>query len=317
MEKQVTKKGNFFLKNLLIFLISGFLPKLLSFFLVPIYTNYLTTDQYGTADLLSTTVALLIPIFTLTIYDAVFRFSMDEKRNQKEVFSQSIKVVLIGTFLVSIVLTIGLFLHIKGFTIQYLFLMICMFFLESINNIVTRFCKAVNQVKIVGLAGIFNSFFVMICNILFLVVFRWGIEGYLLAYIIGQFVAVFICFLWGKLWRYFKIHSTRGLTKEMIKFSFPMIFSALAWWINNASDRYIITWLCGVSISGIYAVANKIPTLLSTVQTVFNQAWSISAIKEFDKEDKDGFIGSVYTNFSIVMGLATSAIILVNFPLFI
>lgn len=59
-----------------------------------------------------------------------------------------------------------------------------------------------------------------------------------------------------------------------------------------------MTFFCGTAINGIYAVSYKIPTILSTIQTIFYNAWSISAITEFDKDDRDGFIGNIYTIYS-------------------
>lgn len=88
--------------------------------------------------------------------------------------------------------------------------------------------------------------------------------------------------------------------------------NALAWWLNNASDRYILTFFCGTAINGIYAVSYKIPTILSTIQTIFYNAWSISAITEFDKDDRDGFIGNIYTIYSGISFIACSVIIMCN-----
>ena len=47
------------IKNILLFALSSFIPKAMSFFLVPIYTAYLTTGEYGVSDLINTTVSLL------------------------------------------------------------------------------------------------------------------------------------------------------------------------------------------------------------------------------------------------------------------
>ena len=49
--------------------------------------------------------------------------------------------------------------------------------------------------------------------------------------------------------------------------------------INNASDKYILTYLCGISVVGIYSVAYKIPTILSVLGTVISKAFTVSAIK--------------------------------------
>jgi O-antigen/teichoic acid export membrane protein len=67
-----------------------------------------------------------------------------------------------------------------------------------------------------------------------------------------------------------------------------------------------------VSVNGIYAVASKIPALLTTVQGVFSQAWSISAIKEFDKDDTDGFFGNIYTLYNGFSVLGASVLVLFN-----
>ena len=75
-------------KNIGVLAISNFATKLLSFFLVPLYTSILTTSEYGTYDLFSTTVYLLVPILTLNIQDATIRFSLDENYDKKNISSQ-------------------------------------------------------------------------------------------------------------------------------------------------------------------------------------------------------------------------------------
>ena len=94
---------------------------------------------------------------------------------------------------------------------------------------------------------------------------------------------------------------SRNLQTEMLSFSFPLIFSVIAWWINNSSDRYIISFLLGVSSSGLYAVSYKIPNILTMLQTVVFQAWSLSVMDEFDKDDKDGFITKIFLMINTIM----------------
>ena len=94
------EKYSYLSKNILLFMISGFVPKILTFLLVPIYTRYLTTEEYGISDLISTTVSLLLPIFTLDIQDAVMRFAMDKNYNQKDVFSIAFKIISMGFIII-------------------------------------------------------------------------------------------------------------------------------------------------------------------------------------------------------------------------
>ena len=58
----------------------------------------------------------------------------------------------------------------------------------------------------------------------------------------------------------------------MVAYSVPMGLGNIGWWINNVSDRYIVTWICGLAANGVYSVAYKIPSLLSMFQQIFNQA---------------------------------------------
>ncbi|MBW7988152.1 hypothetical protein E0704_08070 [Lactobacillus helveticus] len=71
-------KYKYLFKNIGLLTLSNFATKLLSFFLVPLYTSVLTTGQYGTYDLFNTTIGVLIPILTLNILDAILRFGMDK-----------------------------------------------------------------------------------------------------------------------------------------------------------------------------------------------------------------------------------------------
>ena len=94
------------IKDLFFFTISTFIPKAISFFLVPLYTNYLTTAEYGIADLVSTTVSLLVPILTLDINDAVMRYTIEDK-DDKEPFRIAFFMVLKSIIIVVIAFAIN------------------------------------------------------------------------------------------------------------------------------------------------------------------------------------------------------------------
>lgn len=61
----------------------------------------------------------------------------------------------------------------------------------------------------------------------------------------------------------------------MVALGAPLVADSLAWWVNDVSDRWVVTLVCGAAANGIYAVAYKIPTILSTLQTIFYNAWAI------------------------------------------
>lgn len=74
------KKYIYLIKNMGLLTISSFGSKLLSFFLVPLYTSILTTKDYGIYDVFNTTIMLLIPILTSGMLEAVLRFPLTDKK---------------------------------------------------------------------------------------------------------------------------------------------------------------------------------------------------------------------------------------------
>ena len=72
-------------KNTIIIFLGKISTQFISFFLIPVYTKYLQTDDYGTIDLYLTYVTLLIPIISLQLETAVFRFLIDCRDNEIEI----------------------------------------------------------------------------------------------------------------------------------------------------------------------------------------------------------------------------------------
>lgn len=309
------EKYKYLSKNVLLFAINGFVPRVLSFILIPLYTYYLTTAEYGISDLINTTVLLLIPIFTLDIQDAVMRFAFDKEYTQKDVFSVGMQVLFKGAALVALGCFILSFFHIEGITNTYLFFTFVMYIANAASNIISLFCRGIDKVSTIMVGSILNSVCALGSNIIFLAILHWGISGFLLANSLGMMVNVIYCFIHAKLYRYLVWHVSTKVFKDMSAFSFPLIFSVIAWWINTASSRYILTWELGVAASGLFAIAYKIPTILAVFQNVFSQAWSISAIKEFDPLDSDGFIGNVYTMMNLGMCIICSILMICNIPI--
>ena len=81
----MNNKYKLLLKDTFIFAIGSLGSKVILFFLVPLYTNYLTTAEYGTADLVSTFSTLLVPIVSLSIERAVIRFGMKQGLEKEKV----------------------------------------------------------------------------------------------------------------------------------------------------------------------------------------------------------------------------------------
>lgn len=309
----MSTKGRELATNVGLLAIAGFLPKLFSFILVPVFTSYLSTADYGTFDLLQTTVVLLIPILTLGIQDAVIRFALDDEQDNRIVFSVAFRIFVVGSLFLGIILVILSWLeitHIDNYLLLYLWVSYC---INAFWNILSLFARGVDKVKGLTIASVLSSILSLSLSILFLVVFRWSLKGFLLANIIAQLCATVYLSASVGVAKYIKLGKLPFSTAfSMVRYSVPLILNNIAWWATNASNRYILAIMIGTSATGLFAVAGKIPGILSIFQNVFIQAWTISAIKEFDSEDSDGFIGLNYSRFSALMAIICSGLMLMN-----
>ena len=115
-------------KNTIIFAISSFGTKFLSFFLVPLYTAVLSTTEYGTADLITTTGTLLVFILTINISSSVLRFVIEKRDYGRNILSYGFRVLIIGTLACSIVLRVVYEIQILRWPIYYYIFIVLYFF---------------------------------------------------------------------------------------------------------------------------------------------------------------------------------------------
>ena len=304
-------KYNYLLKNIGLMTLSNFATKLLSFFLVPLYTSVLTTAEYGTYDLINTTISILIPIVTFNIYDAVFRFMMEKDRNADAVLTISFRLVLFGTLCVSGFVVLNHFFYLVPVIDTYALYFILMFISQAASGILAGYARGADHIADLSLSSVVTSFITITLNILFLAVMKFGIKGYFWANILGPSVQCAYLFFRLRIWKYLHIRKKYlEERKKMLTYSIPLVANAIAWWVNNASDRYVVTWFRGLSENGIYSVASKIPSILNILQTIFVQAWAISVVKDYDPEDRSGFFKNTYGLYNCVMVVGCSITIL-------
>lgn len=71
-------------KNTAILTVGKLCTQCISFFLLPLYTAILSTEEYGTFDLLVTYSTLLLPLVNWQLDQGLFRFMLDYRGNKEE-----------------------------------------------------------------------------------------------------------------------------------------------------------------------------------------------------------------------------------------
>ena len=306
-------RSKYLIKNVGLLTLSNFSSKILVFLLVPLYTSILSTAEYGTYDLIISTVGLIYPILTLNIVDAVMRFTMDDKYDDKDVISMGYNFVGIS-IIITAILSMGLYIAgiWKGLVLYFLLYYISYVF----NQFFIQVAKGLERVQDMAIGGVVGTLTMLVLNVVFLLVFHWGLTGFFSANILSQAMsALYFCFRL-KGWQYVSLRSANHKLKaEMLFYSVPLIATTLAWWANNTLDKYAVVLLCSVTANGLLSVAYKIPSILNVFQSIFIQAWQISAIREYGEVNTKEFYGNTFSIINLMMALVCSVLILLTRPL--
>lgn len=297
-------RTKYLLSNTLVFAVSNFGTKLISFLLVPLYTYTLTVSDYGVADLVTTVVFVLAPILTLDLSDAVMRFCLDKDADYRKILTVGLATLLFAAVAGLLMLpAAGAFES----TSSYALLMYLYCIASAVSSMLQAFLRGLERLRAFAASNILCTALTACLNILFLVVLGWGVEGYLLAYILAMFVTALYSALAGGVFGYLRHPSfDKALFTSMAKYSVVLIPNTFMWWIINSSDRIVVAALLGTAANGILAVAYKLPSIVTVVSNTFTQAWSYSAIKEEDSEDRDAFTSVVFDRLMVVGALLTA-----------
>ena len=308
-----SSKNNYLLKNTIILSIGNFGSKLITFFLVPLYTNILTKSEYGTIDLITILTTVIVPLITLNIQEAVLRYSMDKESNKSKILSIGILILFISFFICILGYPL---LKLFNATSSYAFLLVLytMFFISS--QLFLCYLRGCERLIDYSIISVIQTLIIAIINFYFIAVLKLGIKGYIIAYIIAYFVSTLLCLIKGNIISELKkFRVDNNLFKEMTKYSIILIPNSLMWWIMNSLDRIMVTSMINIDSNGLYAVSYKIPTILITFTSIFNQAWMFSAVKEKDSKDKNEYTNVIYSSLFNVIVVASLFLILILKPL--
>lgn len=287
------------LKDTVIFAIGSLGSKVILFFLVPLYTNFLTTAEYGTADLVSSFASLVIPISSLVINEAVIRFGMKKSDNPSAVLAGAY-VIFAFSVIFTIIITpvFGLYRSIA----EWKWYLAAFVILSNIAEIQRCYLKVKNKNKAFAAIGIMQTAVLAISNVITLTILRIGVTGYLLSQNIALIAASLASFFVGGVIPDLKQASVDWkLIRRMVLFSSPLIFSNVSWWVIHSCDKIMIEVMIGASALGLYTAATKIPSLINVIIAIFNQAWGLSSIREIETTNDRSFYSSVFDTFSVFL----------------
>ena len=280
------------IKNTFLISLGTIFPKILTILITPILTAKLTKSEYGQYDLILTITSFLMPISTLQISSAAFRFLIIKRNNYKEcipIISTIYAFVLIISFSVGVIFSGILFYRIRLIGVA-----ISLYFIFDIILITTQqIFRGLGKNLMFSFSVIIQSSTSLILIALLSGLFigpNYGITGVMLALMFSRIAPSVFLFFWGEIYKLIDIKSIKiNLLKELIRYSWPMIPNNLAIWALNLSNRFVIGAALGIEAVAIYAVANKMPSIFSSFQSTFTMAWQENASLALEDDDKENY----------------------------
>lgn len=307
-------------KNTAVLAVGKICTQCISFFLLPLYTSVLEAAEYGMFDLMITYGTLLLPLVNWQFDQGIFRFTLDcrgDKEKQSTLFST--------VFTVSCVQSAIYILFLQG--VKFVFQTDNVYFLAGyvvlhvFTALLLQFVRGLGDNKLYAVSSFISAVSTVVLNVVMLTVFQAGLIGLLLAALLAQAVTIIYLCINVRPWNYFTLSKIdKKVLKSVREYSVPLIPNNLAWWVVNVSDRTLISCTLGITLNGIYTVANKFSNVFIQFYNIFNLSWTETVSLHFEDSDRDLFfsdtITALYKLFSCICFVIISCIPFV-FPILV
>ncbi len=312
------------LKNFSLYAIGTLLQGISSFILLPLFSKYLSTSEYGTYSLVLMISTYLGSFFYLGANSAVTRFYFEEKSDiyVKKVITNSGTIAIIGIVIYSIFAiffskSIAIYLIHNEDSTQIVKLSIFSSILNIINTYlftILRAKKMAIKFLITTIIGFITTIF---CTIIFFKynIFKEKIYIPFVATIIGFFVSNF--FLIKIFFSNFLIKLIdRKIILDYLSFSLPIVLTGFIYYLVDLADRLVLNQYFSLNIVGVYSFGYKIGMLIHLFFIVpFGMVYHTLRMEIANTKNESSFVSSIIS-FYIITGLLIIILFLSNLHLF-
>ncbi|MDN0064725.1 lipopolysaccharide biosynthesis protein [Collinsella ihumii] len=281
-------------KNTGVLAIGGMATKLVSFLLLPLYTSVLSTAEYGTVDYINTIALFLVPVVSVLMDEALFRFLIDCENDaqKRRAVTCSCAAMVVGCSVFAVGAAAAWALFRPGNLAWVVALVVAQALLQMTGAVLRGFGKTPSY----ALMNFIASAVTIVLNVVFIAVFRWGVVGMLSATVVAQGGAALAFLVRERIWRYVDPKAfDASYAVDLVRYAVPLIPNKVSWTIMNMVDRLIIMNVMGASAAGVYAVSYKFPNVMDTVYGFFYQSWKESSARALGSDgDEVAFYNAVY-----------------------
>lgn len=263
----------------LVYGLSGVISRFLAVFLVPIYTRIFSPEDYGVVSLVTATMTLVSILVVLALDNSAHRWywDTDDVDDRKMTLASWAWCQIIVSLAFAILVFassswLGQVLVRRNDAEVYFRLSAVALPLSVLGTVITNWLRMQRRPWVTMFFSLGTSLFNILLTILLVVILRWGLAGVFIAQIATAAIATAIALALLKDWVDPKKFRWLRL-KVMLKYAFPMIPAALAYWIVNLSGRYFVQFFSSTSEVGLYQVGSTVASVVALGTGAFQQAW--------------------------------------------
>jgi O-antigen/teichoic acid export membrane protein len=293
---------------------SIYLSKLIGFFMIPVYTTYLTPADYGVLELLDLIMYVVNMIVGLGLINSIIRFYSDCKTDgeKSEVISTAFFYVLLAAICVN-----GVLVAFSGPISRLIFssheatagpeqlsffvkIVACSGILDILAGVGISYLQSEKKSIIFTIVSVTRFLIAVTLNIVFVVGLKLGVVGVLYSQIIA---AAFACAVMTWLMHeHLGRHISTARAMDMVRYGAPLIVSSLSMFIIHFADRFFLERITGLAVLGIYSLSYKLAMVLpALLYGPFEMIWNAQMFDLY-KKGEDGHKTINYINKYMLVG---------------
>lgn len=295
------------LKHSSIYGVATIIQKGIGFFMIPVYTHYLSPTDYGILELMDLTINIITMLIGMRLGASIIRYyhHYENLADKLEIFSTALIFVFILTLIVVGVLECFA-RPMAGFVLgevnyyRYLQIMFIAMGLQTIASVPENLLLAQKRSVTYSIVTIGTLISYLTFNILFLVVFEMGVMGLFFSVLITKILntssLLIITFRQIRL-----IFSFKKL-KNMVKFALPLVPASICLFIMHFSDRFFVQKYCDLNELGLYSLGYKFGMILSVIiSEPFFRIWNTQRFEIAKIADANKVFGRIFTYYFAVI----------------
>lgn len=297
-----------FFKQFFIYGFASVLSKIAAVFLLPLYTNVLSQEEYGALAMITAVKGIIDLFSNLNIHSGVARDYYEKEVDRTKIISTGFfSIIFISLLFMFIMLYSRNFwitnvLDIRNYEKAFVFMLFTLpaDSLFSYFAILTRY----KQKAIAYSVGSILQLCIQISlTVYFILVVKTGIVGVFLGILAGELIGLIYFFLLNREYIRFTFH--KDLLKRILKYSLPTLPAIAAIWADSNLGQLFIGKYISLEDAGIYSIALRIASVYMLIQQAFSNVWLPFVYENLDKSSFEKDIMKIFN-------IATFALVLIS-----